>query len=234
MNWQNRRAWIIGASSGIGAALADELEAKGCKVVRSARSSGDILIDVADDQSVTNAATEYLKQYGDFDLVVVMAGFWQRMTARKFDLEVFKIHNNTNMVGLARCTAAVLPKMIEKNSGTFVGVASVAGYRGMPGSTGYGPSKAGQLNFLESLRTDLVNSKVVVQSVSPGFVKTPMTDVNKFPMPFLITAEKAGKIIVKGLEREKAEIVFPWRMALMMKAARFVPQGIWPKLFKRG
>ena len=234
MNWNGRKAWIIGASSGIGESLANELESKGCKVVRSARSQGDILIDVADDQSVVNAAERYLSEYGDFDLVVVMAGYWKRMTAKHFDLDVYKMHNNTNTVGMARCAAAVLPKMIDKNFGTFVGVASVAGYRGMPGSSGYGPTKAAQLNFLESLRTDLVKTNVLIQAVSPGFVKTPMTDVNKFPMPFLIDADEAGKIIVKGLEKRKPEIVFPIQMAIMMKIARFVPQRIWPKLFRRG
>jgi short-subunit dehydrogenase len=233
-DWKTRKAWIIGASSGIGEALANELQAKGCQVVRSSRSGGDILIDVADDESVSSAAKTYKERYGDFDLVVVMAGYWKRMTAKQFDLDVFKMHNNTNSVGMARCAAAVLPKMIEKNSGTFVGVASVAGYRGMPGSSGYGPTKAAQLNFLESLRTDLVKTKVLIQAVSPGFVKTPMTDVNKFPMPFLISAEEAGKIIVKGLEKEKPEIVFPLPMAVMMKIARIVPQRIWPKLFRRG
>lgn len=156
MNWSQRKAWVIGASSGIGEAVANELAAKGCQVVRSARSSGDILVDVASDESVELAAAKYLEKYGDFDIVIVMAGFWQRMTAKKFDLEVFKTHTNTNMVGMARCAAAILPKMIEKDSGTFVGVSSVAGYRGMPGSSGYGPSKAAQINFLESLRTDLV------------------------------------------------------------------------------
>ena len=104
----------------------------------------------------------------------------------------------------------------------------------MPGSSGYGPSKAAQLNFLESLRTDLVGTNVKVQTVSPGFVKTPMTDVNEFKMPFIISAERAGKIIVKGIEKEKAEIIFPIPMAISMKLARLVPQSIWPKLFKKG
>jgi short-subunit dehydrogenase len=138
------------------------------------------------------------------------------------------------MVGLARCVAAVLPKMIAKNSGTFVGVSSVAGFRGMPGSSGYGPSKAGQLNFLESIRTDLAGSKVLIQTVSPGFVKTPMTDVNEFKMPFIISAEQAAKTIVKGIEKRKTEIIFPLPMAITMKLARLVPLSIWPKLFKKG
>ena len=230
----SRKAWIIGASSGIGAAVADELQSKGWQVVRSSRSKGDLLIDIADDLSVEKAANEYQEKYGEFDLVLVMAGFWQRMSVQKFDLDVFKQHNNTNMVGLARCVAAVLPKMIARNSGTFIGVSSVAGFRGMPGSSGYGPSKAGQLNFLESIRADLVGSKVLIQTVSPGFVKTPMTDVNEFKMPFIISAEQAAKTIVKGIEKRKTEIIFPLPMAITMKLARLVPLSIWPKLFKKG
>ena len=229
-----RKAWIIGASTGIGAAVADELVAKGWDVVRSSRSQGEIRIDVSDDASVLNAAEKYQEAHGEFDLVLVMAGFWKRMSAKQFDLEVFKEHNNTNNVGLARCAAAVLPKMINHNRGTFIGVSSVAGFRGLPGSSGYGPSKAAQINFLESLRTDLQDTNVLIQTVSPGFVKTPMTDVNTFPMPFIITAEKAAKIIVKGIEKERVDIVFPTPMAISMKLARLVPASIWPKLFKKG
>ena len=229
-----RKAWIIGASTGIGAAVADELTAKGWDVVRSSRSQGEIRIDVSDDASVIDAANKYQEVHGNFDLVLVMAGFWKRMSAKQFDLEVFKEHNNTNNVGLARCVAAVLPKMINQNSGTLIGVSSVAGFRGLPGSSGYGPSKAAQINFLESLRTDLQDTNVQIQTVSPGFVKTPMTDVNTFPMPFIISAEKAAKIIVKGIEKKKAEIVFPIPMAISMKLSRLVPASIWPKLFKKG
>ena len=229
-----RKAWIIGASTGIGAAVADELTAKGWDVVRSSRSQGEIRIDVSDDVSVVDAANKYQEVHGNFDLVLVMAGFWKRMSAKQFDLEVFKEHNNTNNVGLARCVAAVLPKMINQNSGTLIGVSSVAGFRGLPGSSGYGPSKAAQINFLESLRTDLQDTNVQIQTVSPGFVKTPMTDVNTFPMPFIISAEKAAKIIVKGIEKKKAEIVFPTPMAISMKLSRLVPASIWPKLFKKG
>lgn len=234
VKWSSRKAWIIGASSGIGAAVADELQRVGCQVVRSSRSQGDILIDIADDESVKNAAESYQSKYGDFDLVIVMAGFWQRMSAQDFDLAVFKMHNNTNTVGLARCASVVLPKMIAQDFGTFVGVSSVAGFRGMPGSSGYGPSKAAQLNFLESLRTDLIKTKVQVKTVSPGFVKTPMTAVNTFPMPFIIDADHAAKFIVKGLTKKSPEIIFPLPMAITMKLARLIPQRIWPKLFKRG
>lgn len=230
----SRTAWIIGASSGIGAALATELENRNYKVIRSSRSSGDLFIDISDDDSVKSACNEYKKKYGDFDLVVVMAGFWKRMSANEFNLDIFKEHNNTNTVGLARCVAEILPNMIAKNSGTFVGVSSVAGFRGLPGSSGYGPSKAAQLNLLESLRADLVNTNVQVLTVAPGFVKTPMTDVNTFNMPFIIGAERAGREIANGIEKAKPEIIFPKRMAIAMKFARLVPQRIWPKLFRKG
>ena len=229
-----RKAWIIGASTGIGAAVADELQNKGWQVVRSSRSQGEIRIDISNDESVQQAAVQYESKYGEYDLVLVMAGFWKRMSAKKFDLAIFKEHNNTNIVGMARCVAAVLPKMISADRGTFMGVSSVAGFRGLPGSSGYGPSKAAQINFLESIRTDLVNTNVKIVTVSPGFVKTPMTDVNTFPMPFIISAERAAKIIVKGIEKKRTEIVFPIPMAISMKLARLVPASIWPKLFKKG
>jgi short-subunit dehydrogenase len=229
-----RKAWIIGASTGIGAAVADELQNKGWQVVRSSRSQGEIRIDISNDESVQHAAVQYESKYGEYDLVLVMAGFWKRMSAKKFDLAIFKEHNNTNIVGMARCAAAVLPKMISADRGTFMGVSSVAGFRGLPGSSGYGPSKAAQINFLESIRTDLVNTNVKIVTVSPGFVKTPMTDVNTFPMPFIISAERAAKIIVKGIEKKRTEIVFPIPMAISMKLARLIPGSIWPKLFKKG
>lgn len=243
MNWSDRKAWVIGASSGIGADLAKELQAAGCQVTISARNvdalnaiagnSMDVLpIDIADDSSVQKAAASYISTHKQFDLVIVMAGYWKQMSAADFDLEVFKTHNDTNVVGLARVIANVLPAMRSANTGTLVGVSSVAGYRGFPGSAGYGPSKAAQLNLLESLRADLNGSGIKVLTVSPGFVKTPMTSTNTFPMPFIITSERAAKYIVAGLAHNKPEIVFPLPMSLMMKLAKLIPQRLWPRLFK--
>ena len=237
--WSGRSAWVIGASSGIGAAVAQELLRRGCDVTISARSESAlhdvaqgrmrvVPIDISDSRSVEQAAAAV----GRFDVVIVVAGYWKQMSGRAFDYEVFAQHNDVNVLGLARCIAAVVPPMLRQGSGTFVGVSSVAGYRGMPGSSGYGPSKAAQLNLLESLRCDLRGTGVDVVTVSPGFVRTPMTDVNTFPMPFIIDASEAATFIVDGLERKKPEIVFPRPMMLMMKAARFVPQRWWPRLFK--
>lgn len=243
MKWSDRKAWVIGASSGIGADLARELDRLGCDVTISARNesalreiaqqSMDVIpLDIANDASVAGAAVSYLTKNQSFDIVVVMAGFWEQMGADDFDLEVFKQHNDVNVVGLARVVASVLPHMRQAQSGTLVGVSSVAGYRGFPGSSGYGPSKAAQLNLLESLRTELHSTGVKVLTVSPGFVKTPMTSTNTFPMPFLIDSAQAAKYIVKGLERNKPEIVFPLPMSLMMKIAKVIPQRMWMRMFK--
>ena len=241
--WHNRTAWVIGASSGIGAAVARALRDRGCRVAISARSESAlhdvaagqmsvVPMDMTDLASITNAARTVEQEFGGLDVVIVVAGYWQQMSGQAFDFDVFARHNDVNVLGLARCAAVVLPVMQRQGHGNFVGVSSVAGYRGMPGSSGYGPSKAGQLNLLEALRCDLRGSGVVVQTVSPGFVRTPMTDVNTFKMPFIIEADEAARYIVEGIEREKAEIVFPPKMMLAMKAARFIPQQWWPRLFK--
>ncbi len=239
--WHTRSAWVIGASSGIGASVARELLSRGCRVAISARSEAGLRdvaqermfvapVDITESASIHAAATAVQQEFGELDIVIMVSGYWQQRQA--FDYEVFAKHNDVNVLGLARCIAEVVPVMQRQGRGNFIGVSSVAGYRGMPGSSGYGPSKAGQLNLLESLRCDLRDTGVVVQTVSPGFVKTPMTDVNTFKMPFLIETDEAAKYIVDGIEKEKAEIVFPPKMMVAMKLARLVPQQIWPKLFK--
>ena len=119
------------------------------------------------------------------------------------------------------------------NKGQVVVLSSVAGYRGMPGSLGYGATKAAQINLFEALRATFYKTGIVFQTVSPGFVETPMTSTNTFPMPFLISSEVAAKHIRRGLESSKPEIVFPWQMATAMKIARLVPQRLWVKLLGR-
>ena len=233
------KIWIIGGSSGIGAALAKELFTRGHQVTISARNakalkevSGNLMEVVPVD--VTSISTiEKAAKNRDFDIVIYVSGYWKQMSAQNFDFATYKEHDDVNNLGLARVASVVLPKMIAKNSGTFIGVSSVAGYRGLPKSAGYSPSKAAQLNLLESLRVDLAGTNVKVQAISPGFVKTPMTSVNTFRMPFLIEADEAARYIADGIAKGKPEIVFPKRMAISMKIAKLIPQRIWPKLFKR-
>jgi short-subunit dehydrogenase len=123
--------------------------------------------------------------------------------------------------------------MLERGEGVVAGVASVAGYRGIARSEGYGATKAGQINLLESLRTEVGSRGVRVTTICPGFVRTEMTEGNRFPMPFIIEADAAGRAICDGLERDRAEIVFPTRMAVLMKVARFVPVRVWGALMGR-
>jgi short-subunit dehydrogenase len=239
---RGRSVWVIGASSGIGAALAQELVKHGARVAISARNeaalrevSKDAMavvpVDMTDRAGLIEAAQRVSTLTDGLDVVIIMAGYWKQMSATNFDVDDFSRHIEVNVLGMANAVAAVLPIMQAQHNGTIVGVSSVAGYRGLPGAEGYGPSKAAQLNFLESLRLGLKGTGVAVQIVSPGFVRTEMTSTNTFRMPFLINADVAARHIVRGLERGKDEIVFPLPMAITMKIARIIPNRLWTALF---
>lgn len=241
MDLRNARAWVVGASSGIGAEVARELVHRGARVAVSARSGsdlekvsgGDMLVvplDVTDHTAVTAAAQQVTRELGGIDVLVAAAGYWQQTTPGELDLDSFATHVSVNLLGMAACISAVLPDMRARGSGMVVGIASVAGYRGIPGAEAYGPTKAAQINLLEALRAGLRGSGVTVQTVCPGFVDTPMTARNVFPMPFMITADRAARTITDGIETGKAEIVFPWQMAVLMKTARLVPIRLWSLL----
>lgn len=237
-------AWVVGGSSGIGAAVARELQSRGARVAISARrqdeldkvSDGTMLAvaaDVTDAASLMAAASRIRDEIGPIDLAVLSAGYWKQMTARDWDTETFNRHVQVNLVGMSNSIAAVLPEMLARHAGVIAGISSVAGYRGLNGSEAYGATKAGQINLLESLRIHVARDGVRVITVCPGFVRTDLTESNSFPMPFIIDADTAGRAICDGLERERTEIVFPVRMALLMKAARLVPVGLWSALWTR-
>jgi len=237
-------AWVVGGSSGIGAAVARELQSRGALVAISARrqdqldevSDGTMLAvaaDVTDAQSLNAAASRIREELGPIDLAVLSAGYWKQMTGNDWDSESFDRHVQVNLIGMSNSIAAVLPDMLAQHNGVIAGISSVAGYRGLTGSAAYGATKAGQINLLESLRIQVARAGVRVITVCPGFVRTDLTAVNDFPMPFIIEADQAGRAICDGLERERTEIVFPVRMALLMKAARLVPVSLWSALWSR-
>jgi NAD(P)-dependent dehydrogenase (short-subunit alcohol dehydrogenase family) len=242
MDLNGKVAWVVGASSGIGAATARELARRGARVAVSARredqlsevADGSMLVvatDVTDARSVADAAATVLNTLGPADIVVYSAGYWKQMDATAWDTEVFDQHLRVNLSGMSNTLAAVLPHMLERGRGAFVGISSVAGYRGLVGSGGYGATKAAQLNLLESLRVQLAPLGVRVTTVSPGFVRTDLTAGNRFPMPFIIEATDAATAICDGLERNRADIVFPLPMALLMKTARLIPTRLWTALW---
>lgn len=242
---RGQRVWVVGASSGIGAELARELERRGASVAISARRAGEleavsggvmtqVPVDVTDADAVDRAAAAVLEGLGGLDVVVYSAGYWKQFHAATWDREVFTRHIEVNLLGLGNVLAAVVPRFVGQGSGHVVGIASVAGYRGLAGSEPYGATKAAQLNLLEAMRASLPAKGIRVTTVAPGFVRTEMTAVNDFPMPFLIEADEAARRIADGLESGDDTIVFPRRMALLMGAARLVPGRAWTALSSLG
>jgi NADP-dependent 3-hydroxy acid dehydrogenase YdfG len=238
-------AWVTGASAGIGEALVHELCRRGAAVAATARRAdaleaiaaaapGTVLPVPADvtDLAATQAAAERVQEeLGPIDLAVLNAGLWEQVDVRAFDSAVVRRHLDTNVMGMVHGVEAVLPDMRRRRAGTIAGMASVAGYRGLPQSEAYGASKAAQINLLESLRIDLRSSGVGVVTICPGFVRTGLTGRNSFPMPFMLEPDDAARQICDGLERGKAEIVFPLPMMLAMKAVRLVPVGTYAWAF---
>ena len=230
-------AWVTGASAGIGEALVHELCRRGAAVAATARRAdaleaiaaaapGTVLpvpADVTDLAATRTAAERVQEELGPIDLAVLNAGLWEQVDVRAFDSAVVRRHLDTNVMGMVHGVEAVLPDMRRRRAGTIAGMASVAGYRGLPQSEAYGASKAAQINLLESLRIDLRSSGVGVVTICPGFVRTGLTGRNSFPMPFMLEPDDAARQICDGLERGKAEIVFPLPMMLAMKAVRLVP-----------
>jgi short-subunit dehydrogenase len=239
-----RSYWIVGASSGIGAALATELVRRGAQVAISARrqheldgvSAGTMTVlplDATDRDAVRRAAAEATASLRGLDVVVWCAGFWDQFDAADWDADAFARHVEVNLLGLNNLLAATVPTMARSGHGHLVGIASVAGYRGIAGAEAYGATKAAQINLLESLRAALAHRGVRVTTVCPGFVRTEMTATNSFPMPFVIEPEDAARAIADGLERRRTEIVFPLPMAVLMKAARLIPVRVWAALTSR-
>jgi short-subunit dehydrogenase len=238
------RVWITGASSGIGAALATEVASRGARVAISARradrldevAEGSMLtvpLDVTDHDAVQGAAQGIRDELGDIDIAVLNAGAWTQTKVGAWDADAFRQQVEVNLLGANSCLAALLPRMLERGEGRIVIVTSVAGYRGVPGAEAYGATKAALLNLAESLRADLAPSGVVVQWVSPGFVRTELTDTNTFAMPFMVEADVAGRAIADGLTSSRPEIVFPLTMAAGMKLLQLMPHRPWTYVWKR-
>jgi NADP-dependent 3-hydroxy acid dehydrogenase YdfG len=230
-----RRAWITGAGSGIGEALALALAGQGWQVFASGRRR-DVLLDLAArseqitaiplDVTDAEAVEKVVASLPALDLAVLNAGTHRPTPARDFKASDVRALVETNLLGIANCVAALLPGMLERKSGHLALVGSVAGYRGLPTAAGYSASKAGVIALAESLKLDLDGSGVKLQLVSPGFVDTPLTQKNPFPMPDIITAEQAAAKIVAGLGRNVFEISFPRRFAFAMKLLRLLPDRL--------
>lgn len=234
---RSRVAWVTGGSSGIGAAVARELARRGASVAVTARSADDLddvvdgaegtvvayPADVRDADELSRVAASIEQRFGPLDIVMMNAGTWQQVDVAEWDSTAIREHVNTNLLGMVNTLDAVLPNMLARGHGRLVGVASVAGYRGFTGAEAYGTTKAAEINLLESLRIDLAGFGVTVQIVNPGFVATPMTRRNEFPMPFVTDTDTAARRIVDAIRKGKAETVFPFPYLVGMKLLRLVP-----------
>lgn len=239
-----KRALITGASSGIGMELARLLTARGYAVALLARRAGmlsqlaaslpdavAIPCDVSDRDAVHAAVHEAVERLsGPLDLVIANAGIGLPTHAAKFNLDDAELMMRVNLMGTIYLFDAVVPAMIERRSGSFAGVASVAGLRGLPASGIYSATKAAMQTFLEASRIELAPYGVRVTIVNPGFVSTPMTEKNRFPMPFLMTAPEAAKRIADCIERGAREVEFPLPMSLLMRAVRLIPNAIYDRI----
>lgn len=241
-DWTGRSVWLVGASSGIGRATAHALHASGARVCVSARSrapldefvaahpgSMALPLDATDRHAMQAAAAQVVAQQGGIDLVMYCAGTYQAMRADSFDLDVALNHVQVNYAGALVLLQAVLPILRAQaqagRGGHLSLVSSVAGYRGLPKSLAYGPTKAALTHLAEVLYLDLSPLKLGVSVINPGFVSTPLTAQNDFHMPALITPDVAAQQILKGLARGDFEMHFPKRFTCWLKGLRHLPYG---------
>lgn len=242
-----RTAWISGASSGLGAAIARRLAARGVEVILSARRREPMEelaaairtaggrarvepLDVSDPAATVAALRRIDDEVGGIDLVIANAGIGGSRWAGKLEWKDIEDTLSINVEGAAASLVALLPRMIERGRGHLVGISSLAGYRGMPASAAYGASKAFLMVFLESLRMDLRDTGVSVTDVRPGFVRTPLTDRNRFHMPFLMEVDDAAARIVDGISRRQEVVAFPWPLALAVRISRLIPARLWDRV----
>lgn len=234
-----RTAWITGASSGIGRALCVALARRGVRVAASARSADALadlaavhpqitpfVLDVTDRSAVAATVAAIQARLGPIDLAVLNAGVGHMMPAARFDAGKAAEVMAVNYFGVTHGIEALVPGMVARRAGQIAIVASVAGYRGLPRAGAYNASKAAAIALAESLKPELEQAGVTVCLVNPGFVDTAMTAGNRFPMPFMIAADDAAARIVRGLERARFEIAFPWPMVRFMKLLRAVPYPV--------
>ena len=234
-SWSGCRVWVIGASTGIGAALARELINAGARVALSARSrerleaiakGTDAVVaplDITDHAAVQAASSAVRTALGALDLVIVLAGTYTPMRADQFDLARAEQLLAVNLHGPLNCLDAVLPTLLAQRHGGIALVASVAGYRGLPQALIYGPSKAALIHLAEGLYLDLRKSGIGVYLVNPGFVDTPLTQRNEFAMPALMAVDKAARRTLEGIAAGRFEIHYPRRFTYWMKLLRVLP-----------
>ncbi|TFL20203.1 SDR family NAD(P)-dependent oxidoreductase [Jannaschia formosa] len=242
-DWRGKRYWLVGASEGLGAALARQLSAAGCELVLSARSADRLQaladelpgpvsvvpVDVASSESVAEAA----RQAGEIDGLVYLAGVYWPQRAQDWNAEQVEAMCDINFTGCARVVGAVIGDMVARDRGHVVLTGSLSGFRGLPGATGYGASKAGVMWLAEGMHADLRHTGVKVQIANPGFIETRLTAKNDFDMPFLMTAEEAARHMFELMCSERFKRSFPTLFSWLFRGGQILPDRLWYGLFAR-
>lgn len=241
MIWQGKRYWLVGASEGLGLALAEALSARGVHLVLSARNAerlaevvaalpgpAEVLpLDVADGAAVRAAGA----RLGALDGVIWLAGVYWPMRAQDWDADQVEAMCDVNFTGCARVIGAVLPGMLARGQGHIVITGSLSGFRGLPGAIGYGASKAGCMSLAESLHADLRGSGIRVQLANPGFIRTRLTAQNAFAMPQIMEPAEAAAHMLRLMEGTRFAQSFPRPFSWLFRLANFLPDRLYYRLF---
>lgn len=233
--------WLVGASEGLGRALAMKLSKAGAEVIVSARSADRladlvaelpgparaVACDVADPESVAKAVAEA----GPVDGLVFLAGVYWPVKATEWDAEKVVAMADVNFTGAVRVLGAVVPGMVARGSGHVVLTGSLSGFRGLPGAVGYGATKAAVMSLGETMRIDLKGSGVVVQNANPGFIKTRLTDKNAFRMPFLMEPEEAADHMMRLMRSDRFSSSFPWLFGAWFRFTQFLPDWLYFRVY---
>ena len=245
---QPRRLVISGASSGLGLALARRYLEQGATVAAYARR-GELMqtlstdfpgqafcytLDVRDSPAIQEAAKDFISRAGVPDVVIANAGVSTGTFTEYFeDIDAFQQVMDINVLGIVKTFQPYVAAMRAARRGTLVGIASVAGFRGLPGASAYSASKAAAISYLESLRVELHGSGVKVVTICPGYIKTPMTGVNPYAMPFIMDADDAAKRIAHAIERQTSFAVIPWQMGLVGRVLKCMPRWLYDSLLAK-
>lgn len=239
--FRGKRYWLVGASEGLGRALAERLSAAGAEVILSARSADRLAevaaslpgpstvlpVDVADAASVRGAAAAA----GQIDGVVFLAGLYWPMAAQDWNADQVETMCDVNFTGCARIIGAALPAMVARGTGHVVITGSLSGFRGLPGAIGYGASKAGVMALAECMQADLRGSGIVVQVANPGFIRTRLTDKNTFTMPFLMEPAEAADHMFRHMQTDRFKVSFPTVFSWLFRLSQFLPDWAYYRIF---
>ncbi len=250
------KVFITGASSGIGAALAHEyakrhqnedttigLVARRSEHLQELQASlqdaykikcAIYPLDVRDSAALALAAADFMQQYGTPNVVIACAGVSRgTLTEHQEDIAAFQAVMDINVLGLVHTFQPFIVAMRKAGQGQLVGIASVAGIRGLPGAGAYSASKAAAIAYLESLRVEMARDNIAVTTIAPGYIRTPMTDVNQYKMPFLMDADIAATKFVNAIEHKRRFVVIPWQMGWVARFMRFIPPVLWDFVMKK-